>query len=158
MRTKTKKLGPSSALKHFVLIALTLLAIFPMYVMFTASFKSREEFVSSPLSLLGDRPNLDAYRQVFNDQFVVWVRNSILLTGVAVPLTVAIAALAAWGLSRWQFRGREPLLGVIVSLMVIPPAVLLVPLFTLGGLAGQISTYQWVILIRSEERRGGKEC
>lgn len=125
----------------------TLLAIFPIYVMLTASFKTREEFVSSPLSPLGRSVNFDAYRVVFNDQFVVWVRNSVILTGVAVPVTVAFAALAAWGLSRWDFRGRDLLLAGIVSLMVIPPAVLLVPLFTLGSFVRQISTYQWIILI-----------
>ena len=53
----------------------------------------------------------------------------------------------AWGFARWTFRGRDTVLGVLVSLMVVPPVVLLVPLFVFGVEIGQISTFRLVILI-----------
>jgi ABC-type glycerol-3-phosphate transport system permease component len=55
--------------------------------------------------------------------------------------------LAAWGLVHWPFRGREAVLGVTVSLMVVPPVVLLIPLFQFGARLGWISTFRIVILI-----------
>ena len=133
--------------KHLILITFTVMALFPIYIMLTASLKTNADFLHSPLSLLGSNPSFDAFRSVLNDQFLIWIRNSILLTGVAVPVAVAIAAIAAWGLAYWEYRGRDLLLAAIVSLMVVPPAVLLVPLFNLGSFAGLVSTYQWVIFI-----------
>ena len=55
--------------------------------------------------------------------------------------------MAAWGFAHWAFRGRDALLGVLVALMVVPPVVLLVPLFVFGVRIGQISTFRLVIVI-----------
>lgn len=62
-------------------------------------------------------------------------------------VTLALAASAAWGFSRWEFRGRETLLAALVSLMVVPPVVLMIPLFQLGVDLGTIGTFQYVIAI-----------
>lgn len=140
-------LKPGQIVKHSILAIFSILAVFPIYVMLTASFMTREDFLRSPLGLLGISLNLDAYRTVLNDQFVSGLLSSVLLTSVAVPITVVLAALAAWGLAHWEFRGRDLLLAGIVSLMIVPPAVLLVPLFTMGSFAGLISTYQGVTFI-----------
>ena len=71
----------------------------------------------------------------------------MILTSSAVALTLAVATLAGWGFARWNFRGRDTLLGLLVSLMVVPPVVLLVPLFVFGVRIGWISTFRLVILI-----------
>ena len=123
-----------------------MVALFPVYLMVSASFKSRSDYVQSPLSL-PTRPNLDGYRTVLNEQLVRWAANSALLTFVAVVLTVVIAALAAWGFTRYSTGAGNAVLALIVALMVIPPVVLLVPLFQLGSDIGWISTYRLVILI-----------
>ena len=47
-------------LKHLILIVFSVLAVFPIYIMLTASLKSQEEFLHSPLNLLGSSPSLDA--------------------------------------------------------------------------------------------------
>jgi ABC-type glycerol-3-phosphate transport system permease component len=132
--------------KHGVLVVASLLALFPLYVMVTASFKSQGDFLNDPLGLPLD-PTLHGFDVALNDQFPRWFANSGIVTTAAVALTLAIAALAAWGFSRWSFPGREALLGVLVSLMVVPPVVLLVPLFVFGARLGWISTFRLVILI-----------
>lgn len=133
-------------LTHCILAACSVVALFPVYLMVSASFKSRSDYVQSPLSL-PTRPNLDGYRTVLNEQLVRWAANSALLTFVAVVLTVVIAALAAWGFTRYSTGAGNAVLALIVALMVIPPVVLLVPLFQLGSDIGWISTYRLVILI-----------
>jgi ABC-type glycerol-3-phosphate transport system permease component len=55
--------------------------------------------------------------------------------------------LAAWGFARFPFQGKESLLAIIVSLMVVPPVVLLIPLFKLGVTLSLISTLQIVVFI-----------
>lgn len=132
--------------KQLVLVAATLLALFPVYVMVSAAFKTQSDFLAHPWTPFV-RPTLNGFDAALNDQFPTWFRNSAILTSSAVAITLSLAALAGWGFARWSFRGRDTLLGVLVSLMVVPPVVLLVPLFVFGADIGWISTFRLVILI-----------
>jgi len=132
--------------KHGVLLVASGVALFPIYVMVTASFKSQDGFLRSPFSP-PFHPSLHGFHTALNDQFPRWFANSAIVTCGAVAATVAIAALAAWGFARWSFPGRDALLALLVSLMVVPPVVLLVPLFVFGTRLGWISTFRLVILI-----------
>lgn len=140
----THRLGVAS--RHVVLITLCVVALGPGYLMVTGSLKSQSDFLDHPWALPGN-PSLGAYRTTFNDQFTQWLLNSVLVTFSAVLMTMVIAALAAWGLVNWPFRGRDTVLGITVSLMVVPPVVLLMPLFQVGAELGWISTYRIVILV-----------
>ncbi len=140
----THRLGAAS--RHVVLVVLCVIALGPGYLMVTGSLKSQAEFLDHPWALPGN-PGLAAYRTTLNDQFTQWLFNSVLVTFFAVLLTMVIAALAAWGLVNWPFRGRDTVLGITVSLMVVPPVVLLMPLFQVGARLGWISTYRIVILV-----------
>jgi ABC-type glycerol-3-phosphate transport system permease component len=140
----TQRLGTAS--RQLVLLVLTLVALGPGYLMVTGSLKSQGEFLDRPWSLPSN-PGLDAYRTTFEDQFTRWLLNSVLVTGCAVALTMVLAAAAAWGLVHWPFRGRDTVLGVTVSLMVVPPVVLLIPLFEVGARLGWISTFRIVVLV-----------
>jgi raffinose/stachyose/melibiose transport system permease protein len=132
--------------KHAVLVLASLLALFPVYVMITAALKTQSGFLNNPFTL-PLHPTLAGFRTALNDQFPRWFLNSAIVTSAAVGATLALAALAGWGFSRWSFRGREALLSLLVSLMVVPPVVLLVPLFVFGARLGWISTFRLVILI-----------
>jgi ABC-type glycerol-3-phosphate transport system permease component len=132
--------------KHGVLVLASVIALFPVYVMVTASLKTQAGFLHSPLSL-PFRASLGGYRAAVGDQFPRWFANSVILTAASVLATLAVASCAAWGFARWSFRGRDALLSLLVSLMVVPPVVLLVPLFVFGARLGWISTFRLVILI-----------
>ena len=132
--------------RHGVLILASLIALFPVYVMVSASFKTQGGFLDDPFSP-PIHPSLGGFRAALNDQFPRWLLNSTIVTSASVAATLTVAALAAWGFSRWSFRGREALLSLLVSLMVVPPVVLLVPLFVFGAKIGWISTFRLVILI-----------
>lgn len=132
--------------KHALLVVASGIALFPVYVMLTSAFKSQADFLESPFALPLD-PSLRAFEEAVNERFPTWLLNSVLLTAGSVALTLAVASLAAWGFARWDFRGRDTLLGALVSLMVVPPVVLLIPLFVFGVKLGWISTFRLVILI-----------
>ena len=132
--------------KHGVLAIASALALFPIYVMLSAAFKTQPAFLDQPFSP-PFHPSLHGFDAALNDQFPRWFANSAILTGASVAATLAIASFAAWGFSRWSFRGRDALLALLVSLMVVPPVVLLVPLFVFGADLGWISTFRLVILI-----------
>ena len=132
--------------KQGVLALASLTAVFPVYVMLSAAFKSQSGFLAHPFTP-SLHPSLHGFDAALNDQFPRWFANSAILTTGSVAATLALAALAGWGFSRWNFRGRDTLLSALVSLMVVPPVVLLVPLFVFGAKLGWISTFRLVILI-----------
>lgn len=132
--------------RHGVLVLASLVALFPVYTMLTAAFKSQADFLHDPFSP-PLHPSLGGFREALSDQYPRWFANSVILTTSSVLVTLVLAALAAWGFSRWRFRAREAMLAGLVSLMVVPPVVLLVPLFVFGAQLGWISTFRLVILI-----------
>ncbi|MFE5845413.1 carbohydrate ABC transporter permease [Streptomyces niveus] len=90
---------------------------------------------------------LAAYREIFaQGNLPVWALNSLLI-GVAVTvLTVVVSALAAYALSRGLFRGRRALLAVTVASIMVPPQILIVPLFRQMLVMNLVDTYAAVIL------------
>jgi ABC-type glycerol-3-phosphate transport system permease component len=127
-------------------VVATVVALVPVYLMVTAAFKTQAGFLEDPWAPPLD-PSLDGFRAALSDQFPRWFANSAVLTTLAVAATLTLASLAGWGFARWEFRGRDTLLGALVSLMVVPPVVLLVPLFVFGVKLGWISTFRLVVLI-----------
>jgi len=132
--------------RQLILLLITAMAIVPGYLMVTGSLKSQEEFLKSPWSL-PMHPNFKGYSAAWNDQFPTWFRNSFLVTLLAVLFTIVLSASAAWGFAHWKWKGRDTVLGILISLMVVPPVVLLIPLFTLGANLGWISTFRMLILV-----------
>jgi ABC-type glycerol-3-phosphate transport system permease component len=132
--------------KHVPLVVATAVALVPVYVMVAAAFKTQAGFLAHPWAP-PLHPTLDGFRAAVGDQFPRWFANSAILTTLSVAVTLTLASFAGWGFARWDFRGRDALLGVLVSLMVVPPVVLLVPLFVFGVRLGSISTFRLVVLI-----------
>jgi ABC-type glycerol-3-phosphate transport system permease component len=122
------------------------IALAPVYLMITGSLKTQQDFLQNPWSL-PIHISFAGYQNAFSDQFPRWFANTMIVAGSSVVLTCVLAAIAAWGFVNWEWRGRETVLGLLVSLMVVPPVVLLIPLFQLGANLGLISTYQLLIAV-----------
>lgn len=132
--------------RYSLLTFMALTALIPGYIMFAGSFKTQDQFLKSPFGIPFNF-SFGGYKSAWTDNFPTWLSNSFLIVSGAVILTEVLAAFAAWGFARFPFKGRETILGVIVSLMVVPPVVLLIPLFQLGVKLSLISTLRLVILI-----------
>jgi len=65
--------------------------------------------------------------QRFN--FLVYLRNSVVVTVGATIITLIINSMAAFALAKYQFRGRDAILVIIISTLMIPISVILVPVF-----------------------------
>jgi ABC-type glycerol-3-phosphate transport system permease component len=111
------------------------------------AFKNREEYLSRQF-LPPLHPTLQNVRAALSQgELLQWMLNSTIVTTVSVLAATAAAVLAAYALARMQFPGRDTILTGIVSLMVVPPVVLIVPLFLLMVQAGLINTLPSVIIV-----------
>lgn len=137
----------SVKLTHGVLLIAVFTALFPTYFMFTTSFKTDEEYRFNKIGLPQEFVLKQYDEAIFQNEFIRWMINSTTFALGSVALSTMVSALAAFAITRMRFRGQNVLLALITSLMVIPPVVLVVPLFLLFTQLELISTYHGTILI-----------
>jgi raffinose/stachyose/melibiose transport system permease protein len=126
---------------------MSVVALYPIYYMVITAFKGREEYLSSQF-LPPLHPTLQNFQDaIAQGDLLQWMFNSVIVTAVSVLAATAAAVLAAYALARMRFPGRDTILRGIVSLMVVPPVVLVVPLFLLMVRVGLINTLPSVIVV-----------
>lgn len=116
---------------YTVVILLAALWALPMIWAVLSSFKTEADVSSAPLSFWPESGwTADAYRGVFAAGDIPrWILNSVLVSTLVTVITVTISALAAYAFSRQKFRGRRWLFGLTVAAIMVPPQILIVPLF-----------------------------
>ena len=137
----------SASWKQVLLVAFSLLCLFPVYYLVVTAFKGKTEYLGN-LFGLPLQPILANFVTVFRGgKFLGWFANSIILTAGSVAACLAIALAAAWAFARMSFRGRDAIFGLLLILMIVPPVVMVIPLFKIMIALRSLNTYQSVILI-----------
>ncbi len=133
--------------RQISVIFATLLALFPVYFMTVSAFKTKSEYIANkwglPVAL--NFKNFDT--ALAGEKFFSRFLNSSILTVGAVAASLIIAFLAAFAFARMEFFGKRTLFNIILSLMVVPPVVMIIPLFVTMVRAHLVNTYQGTILI-----------
>ncbi|WP_433340200.1 carbohydrate ABC transporter permease [Streptomyces sp. CA-253872] len=144
-------LGSGPLPKVIALLALlvaTVLWLLPLAWGLVTSFKSETDAATPDDGWIPTHGfTLGAYRKILDQgNLPLWGLNSLLVTVVVTALTVAVSALAAYGFSRTLFRGRKVLLALTLASIMVPPQILIVPLFREMITAHLADTYWAVIL------------
>lgn len=130
-----------------VLIAFAILWLVPLLWALDTSLKPEGETTRVPVTWLIDNPTLDAYKNVIQaGNILQWYANSAIISILVAGLSVIVASMAAFALSRIRFRGSQVVFWVILAGIMIPGQALIVPLFREFAAFGMIDTYWAVIL------------
>jgi multiple sugar transport system permease protein len=117
--------------------------LFPPYWMAVTSFKTNQEIESLqgiPF-LIQQGATLQHYRDLFTKtDFLVFFKNSAIVTAVAVAVSMVISVLAAYGLSRLGFLGAGILGTGVFLTYLVPETLLFIPLFKIVGWLGLLNT------------------
>ena len=134
-------------LKHGFLIMLGLIMLYPLYYMFITSLKSRHDWLNNQFGL-PSTITFQNYMNVFvQGNLPIWFRNSFAVTLGSVVVATLVATLAAYAITRFTFQGRMLFMNTMIALMVVPPSVLIVPLFILLVRVKLINTLPGLVLI-----------
>ena len=121
--------------KIVIYIAIAILCFifaFPMYWMVTTSFKLRTETIIFPQIYYPRNPNIDAYRHVFKTTlFPLYFRNTVIAGVFGTLIGLILGIPAAYGASRFQFKGKNDLMFLILSTRFLPPITAVLPLYIL---------------------------
>jgi trehalose/maltose transport system permease protein len=113
-----------------LLAVILLYIIFPFYWAFRSSITPNNELFSVPVHYWPTNPTLAHYQQVFTDQvFVRALLNSTIVAGVVTLLSLVVGSLASYALGRLRFRGRQPVLYIVLSMTMFPQIAVLGSLY-----------------------------
>lgn len=147
METKTtlkarKKIKPRQVVSLTVLILLSVVMLFPFFWLVRSSFMTDREIMTMPIQWLPKQFNFDNYREAMKvAPFGVYFRNSFLLVVVNVAGCVLSASFIAFGFTRLRFKGRNLWFALLLSTMMIPYTVLMIPQFIGWQAVGAYNTF-----------------
>jgi multiple sugar transport system permease protein len=134
-------------LVYSFLVAVAIVYIFPFVIAIVTSFKTEPNATADPLSLWPSPVTTSAFHQLYQDQdFLLWVKNSVIVTLSVTFLRVFLDSLAGYALARLRFRGRGLAFAVIVAVMAVPGVVLLIPKFLMIRQLGMYDHYSGMIV------------
>jgi multiple sugar transport system permease protein len=134
---------------YALLVLGAVVALLPMFWMVSASFMPTGAANNTPPRLLPADPTLEHYRTLFTRlDLGRYLLNSTIIAGTVTVLSLLINSMAGYAFAKLRFRGRERVFRVLLTGLVIPVQVSMLPLFLLMRELGLINTY-WGVIIPS---------
>lgn len=137
-------------LYYLVMTVVALLVLAPVGWMLSTAFKPESEVLSPDPRWIPEHPTTEHFTQLFQQSkdFPVarWIANSFGLAITQTVLVLFVASMAAFALSRLQYRGRETLFRGIVATMILPAQVTLIPVFLVIVKLGLFNSYPALVL------------
>ena len=131
--------------QYFVLIAVGFIMIYPLLWMIGATFKSNAEIFSG-IGFIPKNPTLEGYKlavtQNYGGDINIWraMLNTYSFVFPKVIFTVISSVIAAYGFSRFKFKGRDILFSIMISTLFLPQVVLNVPQYLMYNTFGWIDS------------------
>lgn len=138
----------------FTVFLLTSLAAFviliPILWMVSAAIRPIEEILAFPPHIIPKTITFSFFNDVLTTQkYQLFGLNSMIITSGTFFLTITLAVLAGYGLSRYSFKGRNQILLFIMSLLMLPPIVLVIPFFRFSNIVGIYDTRLILVIVNS---------
>lgn len=130
-RLHQRRISPWGILIYFLLSVWALTTMYPFIWVIMNSFRQKKLIRSeSFLFPTGKSFTLDNYLTAF-DRVDIWgaYKNSLIISCTVTIVVLILAALAAYGMARYIFRGREILRGLIIASMMFPAFSTIIPVF-----------------------------
>jgi ABC-type glycerol-3-phosphate transport system permease component len=129
-----------------VLVAFTVVVLFPFYWLLVSSVKTQDQLFRIPPLWVPSAPTLDNFDRLLRGPFPLWFQNSAVVASATTLLALLLAALAAYGFSRFPFPGSQALSRLFLFVQLFPVAVVVIPLFILWTNFKLTNTY-WSLIV-----------
>jgi multiple sugar transport system permease protein len=149
-KRRERRITVRSVIQLAVLILIGAWVIWPLLIMISTSLKSQAEVTLNTAGLIPVKPTFGNYQQIFNDTqdpIARWFLNSAISVCGGTILVLLVCSLAAYGLARLDFPGRNALFILILASTLIPGITFILPLFSEFASFHLLNTYWPIILI-----------
>ena len=137
----------ATVLLHVALLAGAVAALAPLAWMVAASLMPTGEANSFPPRFLPSRPTLIHYRELFTRLNLGRAfASSLIVAAATTAVSLLFNSMAGYAFAKLRFPGRDRLFGTLLSAMVIPAPIAMLPLFLLLRSLGLVNSYAGVVL------------
>ncbi|KOG59484.1 carbohydrate ABC transporter permease [Streptomyces varsoviensis] len=131
---------------HAVAIAAALFFVLPFVFVFLTSVMSDSQAMSG--DLWPHEWNWSNYTEVINTPgFLDWWKNSLMYAGLGTLFTVCSSIPVAYALAKFRFRGRRTAMLLVISTMMLPPQVIVIPMYLVWAQQLHLSGSLWPLII-----------
>ena len=151
MNTSQLKLGTKQVAVDATWISLTvvvlLLTFFPIYWMVLGSVRANTQLFQFPPALFAKKLTAVAYATILHEgDFLASLANTVVVAASTTVLSIIIAALGSYGLSRYRFRGKRLIQYYILVTQMLPEVLLTLPFFVMYSKIGLYDTKLGLII------------
>jgi len=122
-----------------------LVPLTPFFYMVLTGLSEHHDFLSADKSFVFTLSHFHAVLASESSHFMAFVRNTLIVSAASAVISVCIASMAAYAVTRLSFRGKMAFMLVILALSMFPPISLVGYLFKLMSGLGWINTYQALV-------------
>lgn len=150
-KTQQAKVAESTGkgINWTLLLVGSLVFLLPFYMMVSMSLKTEAELATTPAWAWPREPTLDNFVEVLtnpNVSFSLFLRNTSIITFLSTFGVLISSALVAYGFARVQFVGRDRLFILLLSTMMLPGIVTMIPSFVMFASLGWVNTFYPLIV------------
>lgn len=123
---------------HTLSLVLSVLFLFPLVWAMLNSVKPRAEANQQPPTWFPHELSLANYQGLasYGEGLGTYAFNSVAVSVITVALTIVVSVLGGYGFARFEFRGRRPLFLAVLTILMVPYATILLPLYIVLGRLG----------------------
>jgi multiple sugar transport system permease protein len=134
---------------HYAMLAAFLaFALFPLFWLLKVSITPNDLLYSEGVRMWPSRTTLDHYVSVIaHTQFPLFFRNSVIVSGSTAVISTVIAAGAGYGFSRFLFRGKFWIVGIMLVTQMFPLVMIVAPIFRLLAPLGLTNSLTGLIIV-----------
>jgi N,N'-diacetylchitobiose transport system permease protein len=121
--------------------------VFPVFWMVSTAFKPDSEINSFPPTWVSTEPTLQHFRDaIARPYFWETVKNSLIVVGAVVLLSMVVAFLAAVALAKYRFTGNKLFVVLVIGILMLPQAGLVIPLYVVLARYGLTNELMGLVL------------
>jgi multiple sugar transport system permease protein len=136
------------ALHYLLLSTFVLFALFPLFWLLKVSLTPDDLLYSEGVRLWPSHTTLDHYASVISHtQFPLFFRNSIIVSTTTAACSTLLAAAAGYGFSRFQFRGKYWIVGLMLVTQMFPLVMIIAPIFRLLKPLGLTNSLTGLVIV-----------
>ena len=143
-----KAKSSTKILLHAFLLIMSVISLYPLYIMIVSVFKTASEIALNPGGLPQSLSlnNFDRLWSYNSGSILRSYANALFVTVIHTVLTIAISSLAAFAFSKFRFRGSKVMFIMLLATMMIPTELGITPLYIMFSRIGWLNTY-WVQIV-----------
>jgi raffinose/stachyose/melibiose transport system permease protein len=142
-----KSKGYSSLVGKVLIILFLVIEIYPIFWILMSSLKSTQEFNLTPSYALPHSINFQNYTKAwYQGKMNIYFKNSAIVTIISLFFIVFLSTTSAFALTKMRWKMRDKVLKIFLSGIMVPTAVVLIPLYRMYYMSGMLNTRFCLIL------------